>query len=238
MSQLDAIWKRARTDLVVETEYGDFDVFLWEHSARVAHTAEQIARLPSVQAQSPDEMSIVASSLYHDAAFAAQARDGILARYELHIHPPTPADREQSAIIMEQSLAKVLPTDSLERASRVVRTLHDREVDLLEKYIVAEAESLEEFGLLSLWTTIRRGTWEGKGVQAVIDTWKKKTEYKFWAARLADSFHFAPVREIAKQRLERFEQMMSELEEQQAGSDIVLAPVDLDPKSTRQRTAI
>jgi hypothetical protein len=63
-------------------------------------------------------------------------------------------------------------------------------------------------------------------------------EYKFWAARLADSFHFPAVREIAKKRLERFEQMMTELEEQQAGSDIVLAPLDVDPKSAQQRTAV
>ena len=226
MAQMEAIWNRARTDLAVMTEHGEFDVFLWEHSSRVAHAAQQIAHLPTIKERSPDEMSVVASSLYHDAAWADQVRNGSVERYEIHIHPPSPSDREQSAVIMEQSLAKVLPADSLERASCVVRTLHDREVDLLEKYIVAEAESLEEFGLLSLWPTIRRGAWEGKGVQAVIDTWKKKMEYKFWTARLDDSFHFAPVREIARKRLEWLERVMGELEKQQVGADIGLVPED------------
>ena len=237
MAQLDAIWNRARTDLAVITEDGDFDVFLWEHSARVAQAAQQISKLPPVQERSPDELSVVASSLYHDAAWAAQVRDGSLERYEIHIHPPASNDREQSALIMEQSLAKVLPADSLDRASCVVRTLHDRDVDLLERYIVAEAESLEEFGLLSLWPTIRRGAWEGKGVQAVIDTWKKKMEYKFWAARLDDSFRFAPVRAIAKKRLDHLEQMMSELEEQQGGADIILAPEDTNGEDPQKCTA-
>jgi hypothetical protein len=61
---------------------------------------------------------------------------------------------------------------------------------------------------------------EGKGVQAVLETWQRKREYQFWTARLRDSFRLAPVRRLAEERLCRFEQFMEELAAQQAGSDV------------------
>ena len=236
MTQLDAIWNRARTDLVIVSEQGDLDVFLWEHSVRVAQNAQQIATLPIVKEQSPDELTVVAAGLYHDADLAVRVRNGEIAPYEIHVRPPAQNHREQSSLVMERSLAKLLPPDSLKRALEVVRTLHDRDVTLIEGRIVAEAENLDEFGLLSLWPTIRRGAMEGKGVQAVIDTWQKKMEYHFWTARLDDSFRFAPVRAIAKKRLERFEQVMTDLQEQQQGADITMARASLRRERAKKRT--
>ena len=68
---IEAIWKRARTDLVITTPRGDSDVFLWEHSARVAQTAQHIARLPLIRSQRPNEAAIVACGLDHPLALLA-----------------------------------------------------------------------------------------------------------------------------------------------------------------------
>ncbi len=54
----------------------------------------------------------------------------------------------------------------------------------------------------------------------MIDKWKRKREYRFWEARLNDSFRFEPVRALAEQRLERFGLLMEELEQQHQGADL------------------
>ena len=54
----------------------------------------------------------------------------------------------------------------------------------------------------------------------MIDMWERKKEYRFWTARLHDSFRFKPVRELAEERLKRFERVMEELREQHKGRDV------------------
>jgi len=217
---LEAIWKRARADLIIPTPRGDSDVFLWEHSARVAQTAQHIARLPMIRSQQPNETVIVAAGLYHDAGWITRFREGAVDRMEIFLGPLSEADHEQGTLLMEQSLADLLPKEALDLAARAIRGTRNRDTKLIEAQVVAEADNLQEFGVVSLWSAIRRGVVEGKGVQAVLDTWRRKKEYQFWTARLNDSFRFEPVRELARQRLEKFERLLGELEEQHSAADV------------------
>lgn len=217
--QLDAIWDRAKVDLLIPTVRGESDGFLWEHSVRIAETVQSIAKLPVVRSQNPDDAALVAAALYHDSAWAARVRAGEIERIDVLSRPPSPSHREQSASILEASLGSLLPSDTLERAARAIRVLNDREIDFVEGQVLTEAENLDEFGVLSLWVTIRRGAIEGKGVQASIDTWHRRKEYQFWTARLNDSFRFARVRELARKRLDSMERVMLDIEEQHRGLD-------------------
>lgn len=218
---LEAIWKRARADLVIPTPRGDSDVFLWEHSALVAKTAQHIARLPMIRSQQPNEAVIVAVGLYHDAGWITRFREGAVDRMEILLGSLSEADHEQGAMLMKQSLADLLSKEVLDLAVRAIRGTRNRGTELIEAQVVAEADNLQEFGIVSLWQAIRRGAVEGKGVQAVLDTWRRKKEYQFWTARLNDSFRFESVRELARQRLEKFERLLGELEEQHSGADVV-----------------
>jgi hypothetical protein len=217
----DAIWNRARTDLVILTEQGDEDPFLWEHSARVANSAQQIAKLSTVQSASPDETAILAAALYHDSGWIVRLKAGEVERREALLRPLSEADREQSAVVLERRLGRLLPPQTLVRAAEAIRTLKDREIESIEGQVVTEADNLDEFGVLSLWTTIRRGTIEGKGVQAVVETWRRRKEYRYWDALLKDSFRFPAVRAVAQTRLEQFDRLMQELETQHDGADVV-----------------
>lgn len=223
---LEAIWKRARTDLVIPTPRGDSDVFLWEHSARVAQTAEHIARLPIIRSQKPNEAAIVAAGLYHHAGWIARFREGTVDRAEVLLGSLSEADHDQGVVLMEKSLSGLLAKESLELAAQAIRGARNRGTELIEAQVVIEADNLQEFGVVSLWSAIRRGALEGKGVQAVLDTWRRKKEYQFWTARLNDSFRFEPVRELARRRLEKFEQLLAELEDQHSVVDVaaLLAP--------------
>lgn len=214
------IWKRARADLVIATHRGDPDVFLWEHSARVAQTARHIARLPIVRSQRPNEAAIVAAALYHDAGWIASNRERTVDRMEFLCGPLSEADHEQGAVLMENSLGGLLPKETLNVAGRAIREVRNRNSELIEAQVVAEADNLQEFGVVSLWSAIRRGAVEGKGVQAFFDTWRRRKEYQFWAARLNESFLFEPVRELARRRLEKFERLLEEIEEQHTAADV------------------
>ena len=217
---LEAIWKRARADLVIATPRGDSDVFLWEHSVRVAQTGQHIARLPMIRSQKPDEAAIVAAGLYHHAGWITRFREGAVDRMEILLGPLSEADHDQGAVLMEKSLAGLLAKESLEVAARAIRGARNRDTELIEAQVVIEADNLQEFGVVSLWSAIRRGAMDGKGVQAVLDTWRRKKEYHFWTARLNDSFRFEPVRELARRRLEKFERLLEELEEQHSTADV------------------
>lgn len=220
---MDAIWQRARAELVIVTEQGAEDVFLFEHSARVARSAELIAKLPSVREREPDLTAVVAAALFHEAGWIARLQDGEAQRVEIMTRPPSLTLREQSAIIMEERLRGSVSPSSINRASRAIRSLSDRSLNSVEGLVTAEADNLDEFGLLAYWPNIRRGTLDGKAVQAAIDTWHRRREYQFWTARIKDSFHFEEIRKLAERRLASYERAMSELEEQHKGLDVAMA---------------
>ncbi|UCE61240.1 MAG: HD domain-containing protein [Phycisphaerales bacterium] len=223
MMNFDPIFSIARNDLVIITATGEQDVFLWEHSSRVARSAQLIAQLPVVQAHLPDEFAVVAAGLYHDASWAIQYREGEIERTEILRRPTSKAHRQRGVALMEQSLAELAPEESLERAADTIRALNERDPELVEAQVIADAENLDEFGMLAFCPAILRSAHEGKGVQAAIDTWQRKKEYQFWTARLNESFRFDPVRELARKRLAQYERAMQDLDEHHRGADIPVA---------------
>jgi hypothetical protein len=216
----DALWHRARADLLLPMEHGELDVFLWEHASRVARTAQRIMLVPEVRTAALDEMVVCAVALYHDAGWAVRVRDDELDRREVLLRPPGPLHYEQGAMLLEKSLSKLLPRPALLRAADAILALADRQTNIMETKIVSDANHLDEFGMLSLWPAVRRGAVDGKAVQSTLETWRRRQEYRFWVARLADSFHFASVRSVAERRLSIYEQFMSVLEAEAGGEDL------------------
>lgn len=225
----DAVLKRARADLQIPTKAGDFDVYLWEHSVRVAYSARRIASLPEIQDRAPDVLALFAAGLYHDSGWSNRCRTGEIDRLEVLLSPTPEAACEMGASLLQRSLIDLLAHDTLQRAVAAVRGRNEKGSASLEGQILSDADNLEEFGLVSLWGMIRRGALDGKGVQAALDVWRRKKEYHFWTARLADSFRFDSVREMARRRLERFEWFMSELGLEHRGDD--LPPLAYDPQN-------
>ncbi len=220
MSELDRVWQQARSDLMVATLTGDPDSFLWEHSSRIARASCAIARIECVQVLDPDLSAVAAAALYHDAGWVARFHGGEVDRCEILVRPPSETHRDQGALKMETGLANLLPREAIRRASLAIRSMSRRGTDSVEGRIVSDADNLDEFGPLALWPSIRRGLLDGKGIQAVIDTWQRRKEYQFWSARLNDSFHFEPVRKIAQKRLAIYESIMQEVECHLAVSDL------------------
>ncbi len=218
--QLNDIRHRAHADLMLTDSHGEDDTFLWEYALRVAQSALSIAVLPGVHNHHPDQQVVYAAGLYHASGWAVGVRAGRIDRGQVLLAPLCESTAEDGAAVLESRLADLIPEEKLRRAARVVRSLPHRETDLIEAQIVTEARNLEEFGLLAVWPAVRKGMIEGKGIQAALDTWRRKREYHFWPARLKDAFRFDAVREVAKQRLSTLETFMEELARQHMGHDI------------------
>lgn len=217
---LESIQKTARSDLVLPMEDGELDVFLWEHSLRVARNAQQIAQLPGARALGVDELSTFIAGLYHDAGWASRAKSGEIDRMQVLLGPTSIGDCEVGAQVLERSLRGHVSPTVLEKAADAVRTRQDRASRSPDAIVLAEAEALDEFGVLPLWLAVRRGAVEGRGVDATIDSWIRKKEYRFWTARLTDSFSFSEVRELASLRLARIERLMAEVQLESIGQDV------------------
>ncbi|HNQ21571.1 MAG TPA: HDOD domain-containing protein [Phycisphaerae bacterium] len=230
MVQADAIWNRARADLIIVDERGQQDSYLWEHAQRVARCAQLVARLPEVRKQNPDDAAVLAAALYHDAGWVMRLRESSVARAQILNRAGSEAHRSLGAQLMEKQLEGLLPAESLRRASRAIRSLNERQIDTIEGQIVTDAENLNEVGLLSLWPIIRRGAEEGKDIESVLRTWQRQKEFRFWDARLKDAFRFDAVRRLAERRLERFGHFMQELEEQHASADLRLLIEERTPR--------
>lgn len=217
---LEAIWKRARADLTLTTPQGGQDVFLWEHTVRVARSAEYICRIPEVRVRTPDEVAVTAAALYHDAGWVVRLRAGEIERHEILLGPAPESVGTEGVGMMERSLKDLIPPETLDRAGAAIRARNDRRTEQIEAQIIAEADNLEEFGLMFLWPAIRRGAFDGKGVQSILDTWRRRKEYQFWTARMTDSFRFETTRNLAVARLARLETFMTDLLIQQEVQDL------------------
>lgn len=218
--QTDAIWNRAKADLVVTTASGDQDRVLWEHTVRIAKHTDFILSLPEVKTQNPDDEAVLAAVLYHEAGWLVSVEEGDVAIEEILLRPTQMPQRENAIALMRKRLGRQCSAETLARATEAIRALNQREPASIEAQVLKEADNLEEFGLLSIWNGVRRHSIDGKGVQALLDTWRRRNEYRFWDARLRDSFQFKAVADVARQRLMKLDAFMQELERQHEGMDL------------------
>ncbi len=222
MAKIETIRTRAKSALTIRTKSGDEDTFLWEQAGRVAKASAHIAELVEVRSLTFDADAVLACAYFFNAGWAILYENGQIDRLDICTRTRFENHRELSTKVANETLAEVLDDDSLDRTIAAIQHVHDRHSDMVEAKIVGDAMNLCDTGLVSLWPTIRKGMMDGKGVRFAIDTWRRQKEYRYWTARINDSFHFDSVRELARKRLAQFDRFMDDLEQQHECSDIIL----------------
>ena len=111
----------------------------------------------------------------------------------------------------------------LDRSTRLLQEMPHRSPMLDEAKLLADALTLEDFGVVGLIAQAVQAGRQGEGLLQIARGAQKREQYGFWEARLKDSFHFDAVREIAVRRLEQARQVASvlidELQEDRAGNE-------------------
>lgn len=121
---------------------------------------------------------------------------------------------EQAAELLVGTLGEEIDESLLDRTTRLLQELPQRSPVLDESKLLADAVNLDDFGITGLVQQTVQLSRQGGGVMQLIDAFEKREQYGYWQARLKDSFHFEPVRQIARRRLESARQMFKLLKQE------------------------
>lgn len=108
---------------------------------------------------------------------------------------------EESAELLLNALPDADET-MLDRATRLLLEMPHRSPMLDEARLLADALNLDDFGVTGLVQQMIQLARQGEGVLQLADGLEKREQYGYWDARLKDGFHFDPIREIARRRLD------------------------------------
>lgn len=219
--QIDRVLPIARNFLIVSPEEGRRDLWVVEHAERVMRHARSIAELPELQGEEADLGALATAALFHDAGWIVEFHQGRLAPANLLTRPTSDMQRELAAAILHEELKGVVPAEILRKASDAIRQCNNRQSELLEAQILAEAEALDEVGFLYVLRQFRQYQWEGRPLQHLVDSWARRKEYNYWEMRLQEGFRWEATRTAARQRLAEMDVMMAALSRDLAGGDLL-----------------
>jgi len=111
-------------------------------------------------------------------------------------------DRTEEAAEMLLGIAPDADERLLDRATRILHEMPYRSPMLDEARLLADALNLDDFGLTGLIEQTIQLARQGQGLLQLADGLEKREQYGYWEARLKDGFHFEPVRQIARRRLD------------------------------------
>jgi hypothetical protein len=222
MSELDIIREIAQQVLVVPTLKGTKDNSLWDRTQRLVRNVEHICRLPEVvKLESQiDRFCLIAAAYFCDAGFAhyVDAED-TGKRFSL---ADVSADdlSDFSTQIVTDKLGGSLAGPKVDKINKIITESTDRLSKMPEAMILSDARNLDDMGAVGIFNEFRRYVVHGKGASDALQSWKRKIDYRYWDARLKESFRFESVRKLAAQRFTAAEYFMNQLAVENAARDL------------------
>jgi hypothetical protein len=222
MSELDIIREIAQQILVTPTLKGTKDNSLWDRTQRLVRNVEHICRLPEIAKANfqIDRSCLIAATYFSDAGFAryADAEDTSARLVLADVSNEDLADF--STQIVTDKLAGSLPGPKIDRITKIITESTDRFTKLPEAMILSDARNLDDMGAVGIFNEFRRYVIHGKGASDALQSWKRKIDYRYWDARLKESFRFESVRKLAAQRFGAAEYFMNQLSAENAARDL------------------
>jgi hypothetical protein len=220
MADLNVIKELAEQSLIIPTLKGTPDRYLIDRSYRVLRHCGGIAELHDVRCFQIDLECLNVAALFRDTGFARYANQEDKAS-RMVLADLTDEDlRDFSAQIVQEKLADLLNPRQLERVCSIIIESGKRDTVLAESMILSDARNLDDMGAVGIFNEVRRYLVHGRGVSEAVTSWNRKLEYDYWSARLRESFRFAGVRDIARQRLQIAEQFMRQLDAENRAGDL------------------
>jgi hypothetical protein len=203
---------------------------VFDHSVRVLETARFLLKDATLISHRTDEIILAAAAMFHDAGWIDLVRNGLLEVGQVYGRPADADILARGGKVAGEVLVKLLPLRIVERAVEIIADLKNPRPDLPEVKLIADAENLEDFGLLGIVSQIRIAQGFGKSNQQVLDVWHRQQEYHYWEARIKAAFHLDLSRKIAAHRLEKMAGIFDQLNEEMTLDDVR----DLLPKTLNQ----
>lgn len=109
---------------------------------------------------------------------------------------------EQAAEMLVGVLGDLGLEATVDAAAQLLAQVHQRHPASDQARLLSDALNLEDFGITGLLVQAVQVARQGGGILQIADGLEKREQYGYWDARLKDGFHFDPVRQLARKRLE------------------------------------
>ncbi len=222
MDKFKGIKNVAEQNLTIKTPTCKTDTSLLDRAERLVRNTELICKLPEVaRLELPmDRLSLYAATYFCDSGYARLlwSHNSMIA-----MNPGNATEESTDKLceqLMRRSLGHILSSSELEKSINIIKESKGRFTEIAEAMILSDARNLDDMGLVGIFSENRRYAFEGKGIAFAVDSWQKKIDYKYWQARLKDSFRFESVRQIAANRLKQAESTMEWLKTESQSLDL------------------
>jgi len=199
---LDAkVHKRLKKALAVVDEHGTVGPRLADDAARLFARIQRFAAMKLVaEGIDLDALELACYAIQLQTRRSKTAPAGRTGRISLKEKA-----EEAAELLLEIDLD--VEDEFLDRTARLLHEMPHRSPMLDEAKLLADAVNLDDFGATGFVQQIIQATRSGEGVVLIADGLQKREQYGYWEARLKDGFHFEPVRQIARRRLDNARHM-------------------------------
>src|SRR4030043_184233 len=80
----------------------------------------------------------------------------------------------------------IIAGPKIEKIGKIIVESANRFTEMIEAMVLGDARNLEDMGAVGLFHEFRKYVIHGKGVADVLDSWRRKIDYRFWQARLKE----------------------------------------------------
>jgi len=213
MSELNVVRDLARESLVIPAPAGDRDLFLWDRTQRLVRNVQHISRLPELSNRNIqiDRFCLLAATYFSDTGLAERLRTQGTGGKAVAWYNNGNGLLELSAQVASEKLAEVVEQERISKIVGIIAESGSRLTQRTEAMILSDARNLDDMGATGIFNEVRQYALNGKGVSGALQSWKRKTDYRYWEARLKEGFRFESVRKLAQRRLAFAERFMQQL---------------------------
>lgn len=219
MADRDELIAAARPLLVGSSPLGRDDTHLLDHALRCLRYADVIVEFDEVRPLRIDRLCLDAATLFHDAARVRLDRE----RRESPVYAAATMSADEvrgySAELAGDALKDLLTARQVEHTEDIIRQFQTRTTTMPEAMVLSDACNLDDLGAIGVWRELRRFSIEGRSIEDVLASWRRKLEYGYFTARIQDTFRFDETRRWAEARLGRVREFMTEMIREHVGED-------------------
>jgi len=220
-SMLASVTKLSKQVLTIPTVNGNSDITLWDRARRLVCNVEYIIELPELSKfnMQVDRFCLMAATYFSDSGLAHHFK------LKNHTEPGVFGNNGDDLVhscseIVLDKLSGLVKDEKIEKINSIISEAHSNFAQKPESMILSDARNLDDMGAAGLFQEFRRYTVTGKSISDALQIWKRKIDYRYWQARLKESFRFASVRKLAEQRLGAAEHFMNQLNIETEGLDL------------------
>ncbi len=128
---------------------------------------------------------------------------------------------DDAAELASDHLKELLPATDLDQVLIILAEQRKRDTKLPEAKLLADALSMEEFGLIGFWNQCRQFHASSKSLEQLLKLWKAQHDYGYWDSRLREGFHYEITRTAAKERLAHMKGIYERLQREHLCEDLL-----------------